>query len=343
MRDKNKIIKNFDKKNSGNIEYNKIKSKILKKYGKKNSEKIEDIKIKILKSFLRVKKFYINYNKKRESLKFDDIEEGKNRKKLFSNKYPQLINYLNYNNNIYEILINESTISKFYPSKDFIPLWLICLRVLSNLSNIKVSFQNIDKDIIIFEQEFQDKIKEIIKNNINNYNCNCEWILLICPNKIDFFEGKGKEYEKLFKLFNYLLSVYINLDDDNNKKDIYEILKQFFFGTFENIYLKGIKYFLAYDMKENNINREDINIYTLNDKISNIIQSINNKKVKEFNSNENFIKLKSIIEKNISYKKIIKKRLEEGVQQYEKYYNRKMIENATESDYKSMELICKRI
>ena len=48
-------------------------------------------------------------------------------------------------------LIKEPNISSFYPSKNFIPLWLICLRAFSNINNIKVTFENIDVDIAKFE------------------------------------------------------------------------------------------------------------------------------------------------------------------------------------------------
>ena len=126
-------------------------------------------------------------------------------------------------------MINDPTISSFYPSKDFIPLWLICLRALSNLNNIKVSFKNIDKDIILFEYEFQKRILEIIKKN-NNYNRNIEWVLLISPNRIDFIENK--ESEKLYLLFNYLLSEFINFNS-KNKEEIFKTFKQYIFGIFE--------------------------------------------------------------------------------------------------------------
>ena len=321
------------------IENIKLISKDFKNYLDQN--KSNEIKIKILKNYLRVKRFYKDLNKKREILEFNDIDKEKNRKKLFSNNYAQLINYLNYNNDIYENLINEPTISSFYPSTDFIPLWLICLRVLSNLNNIKVSFQIIDEDIARFEYEFQYKIKEIIKNN--NRNNNIDWILLITPNKIGFCENK--DYEKLYKLFNYLLSMFTNFNIDN-KFEIFETIKKFIFDTFENIYKKGNKYFLTENLNAEDIKTNNINIFTLNTKFTDIIDNINKKIMIEFNSNKKFLKLKYIFENLINEKKYesfksIKTRLVEGIKKYEKYYNRKLVEKEIDSIYKDMELICK--
>ena len=310
-------------------------------------KKIEDNETKkiIINIFLRVKNFYINLNKKREILKFDDIEQGENRKKIFSNKYPQLINYLNHNNNIYEKLVNEPVISSFYPSKDYIPLWLICLRGLSNIYNIKVCFQINEKDIYIFESEFQEKIKEIIKKNNNIVNSNIEWLLMVSPNKIGFIENK--EYEKLYLLFKYLLSEFINFNNEN-KLEIFEIIKKFIFDVFENVYKHGITYFLNEELNKdlNEDLNKYLNIFTFGDELSNIINKINKNKIIEFTENEKFMKLKSILERLINDKnkesfKSIKKRLEEGIKQYEKYYNRKLVEKEIESDYKFMELICK--
>ena len=39
---------------------------------------------------------------------------------------------------------------------------------------------------MLFENEFQEKIKEIICNNNKIINKNLEWLLLISPNKISF-------------------------------------------------------------------------------------------------------------------------------------------------------------
>ena len=98
-----------------------------------------------------------------------------------------------------------------------------------------------------------------------------------------------------------MLSASINFSNDN-KYDIFEIIKKFIFVVFEKVYIKGIQSFLTDDMKSKDIKEEDINIYTLSDKLLNIINNINKNKIGEFAGNENFIKLKSIIEKYISDK-----------------------------------------
>ena len=53
----------------------------------------------------KAKKIYLNY-KNEETLKFDDIDGGE---KVFSNKYPSLINYLNIYNDAYKKISNERT------------------------------------------------------------------------------------------------------------------------------------------------------------------------------------------------------------------------------------------
>lgn len=97
----------------------------------------------------------------------------------------------------------------------------------------------------------------------------------------------------------------------------------------------------AEDIKTNNIN-----IFTLNTKFTDIIDNINKKIMIEFNSNKKFLKLKYIFENLINEKKYesfksIKTRLVEGIKKYEKYYNRKLVEKEIDSIYKDMELICK--
>ena len=84
----------------------------------------------LLGQFLKYK--YLYENAKNEKLIFDElmIENKKDKSKLFTNKYPSLINFLNNNNKIYCNLIKESSIVGFSPKnqeKQFIPLWLLCL------------------------------------------------------------------------------------------------------------------------------------------------------------------------------------------------------------------------
>jgi len=133
-----------------------------------NSEKkIEDdkniFKRNILNNFLKLTNIYLNYNNE-ESLIFDDIE-NENRKKLFSNKYLSLVNYLNNNDNIYQKMISENRIFNFVCSNNSIPLWLICLRSLANYKNIIVHFGETDTLILNFEKEFINKILEKIKKS----------------------------------------------------------------------------------------------------------------------------------------------------------------------------------
>ena len=219
-------------------------------------------------------------------------------------------------------------------------MWLICLRALSNMNNIKVSFRNIDGDIARFEYEFQDKIKEITKNNIINRNNNIDWLLLISPNNINFIENK--ECEKLYKLFNYLLDMFTNFDNEN-KNEIFETIKIFIFDVFENIYKNGIKNFLIEELKTENKKLNEINIITLSNRLENIIDNINKKILFEFVNNHKMFILKTIFENVIKTKgkesfKLIKKQLEQGLRLYEKFYNRKLVEKEIDSVYKNMEL-----
>lgn len=139
--------------------------------------------------------------------------------------------------------------------------------------------------------------------------------------------------------------MFTNFNIDN-KFEIFETIKKFIFDTFENIYKKGNKYFLTENLNAEDIKTNNINIFTLNTKFTDIIDNINKKIMIEFNSNKKFLKLKYIFENLINEKKYesfksIKTRLVEGIKKYEKYYNRKLVEKEIDSIYKDMELICK--
>ena len=62
------------------------------------------IKIDILKSYIRAKDLYLNYNSD-EELIFDDIYDEHNNKTFFTNKHPSLLNYIICNNKIYKNLL----------------------------------------------------------------------------------------------------------------------------------------------------------------------------------------------------------------------------------------------
>ena len=138
-------------------------SEYLKQYFSMNNannlKKKEKFKIDILLNYQKAKELYLNY-KNEENILFDDINEQDNRKELFTKKYPSLLNYFNCNQKVYKALLNEPEIFNFKIKSDSIPLWLICLRALANLGNIKSYFEYDFEIINKFEKEFTDKLKK---------------------------------------------------------------------------------------------------------------------------------------------------------------------------------------
>ena len=149
----------------------------------------------INKNYPNVKNLIEKYNNK-ESLIFDDIDFD-NKEKLFTSKFPSLINYLNNNKNIYEDLIKEKN---FNCSNDSIPLWLICIRSLSNWRNFAVNLSP------IINEELKNKIIEKKSNSENN---NIKWLLIINPNNIHFINDNY--YEQIYKLFHYILNAELKV------------------------------------------------------------------------------------------------------------------------------------
>ena len=125
------------------------------------------------------------------------------------------------------------------PSNQFIPLWLLCIRVLSNNSNIKVSFKENKEEIINIELELQSKIINKFKNKSCYYNL--DWILLITENTTHLIENEYSE--RFFNFFYYLLRAISNLSEKNSKV-FFGIIKDFIFNIFDTTYEKGIEYTL---------------------------------------------------------------------------------------------------
>ena len=133
-------------------------------------------------------------------MKFDDIENG-NKDKIFSNKYPSLINYLNYNDSIYQKMKNETIFLNHNYSSNSMPLWLICLRSLANYKNLIIDFGETDKIILNFEKEFKKEILNKIEKSNYTFQ-NIDWILLISPNTSNSIKFINNEnYENIYKLF----------------------------------------------------------------------------------------------------------------------------------------------
>ena len=302
--------------------------KAIQCYIENELEEKDKIKKQIMKNFLSAKELYLNY-KNEEVLILDDIEGEKDRKKLFTNKYPSLLNYLNCNQEIYKNLIEEPEIfnAKYPPNS--IPLWLICLRNLANSKYIKPFFED-DDDIINnrLETEFQAKIIDKLKNQYKDIY----WTLLISPNYIEFI--KNECYERLFRFFNFLLNE-LTLLAKMNKDTFYEIIKNFIFGIFDVAYDKGTDYMLE----------NKIELFNLSNNLTKMIDEYKEKKFKEFYQSKSMESLKTLLEvsldnkKNDSLKNSFKK-LKNDVKNFEKQYNIEFIKNKIESEYSNMINIC---
>ena len=287
----------------------------------------------LLGQFLKYK--YLYKNIKNEKLIFDEliIDNEKDHSKLFTSKYPSLINFLNNNYQIYYNLVKELSILGDYPknqTSQFIPLWLLCLKVLSNISNIKVSFNNIEKEIISIELELGNRIKNKIKNKIPYYNL--DWILLISENTTHLIENEFSE--RFYSFFNYLLSSISNLSEKSSK-EIILIIKEFIFNIFDITYEKGIEYVL----------RENKEIFDLPENLT--------KRMKELIKNEfNFIlkgnNLKSLISElkdslysnNKDSLSILKDKFEQNINKFENLCNEKNRKKFFDISYNILEKNC---
>ena len=56
--------------------------------------------------------------------------------------------------------------------------------------------------------------------------------------------------------------MFTNFNNDDNKNEVFEVIKKFIFDVFEDVYKNGIEYFLKEDLKTENINQNNINILT---------------------------------------------------------------------------------
>ena len=254
----------------------------------------------INKNYPNVKNLIEKYNNK-ESLIFDDIDFD-NKENLFTSKCPSLINYLNNNKNIYEDLKKEKN---FNCSNDSIPLWLICIRSLSNWRNFTVNLSP------IINEELKNKIIEKKSNSINN---NIKWLLIINPNNIHFINDNY--CEQIYMLFHYILNAELKILSIKNtifskiKNIINEIIdsNEFDFNpsssnnSYENIIKELLNKFLNNFI---NVSNKFKNLM----KESKIILSKKQKKYildeKEYN-NDNTVKFRTIKEIEIDYEKIVK-------------------------------------
>ena len=282
----------------------------------------------MLETFIKIKNLYFNY--KNEELIFDDLE---NNNKLFSNKYPSLINFLNLNEDIYFKLINQPSVCSFKPNSQdnqYIPLWLLSLRILSNYDNIKADFKVNNEDILKFEKDLINNIKIKIKDSNGKWN-NLECLLLIMPNTTNLINNDYSE--RFYKFFSYLLKQSINFSE-RNKNEMIKIIKDYISKIFEDTYKNGINKVI-----------EKENILEI---IKALKNEIENKKKTRF---ENFIKghivmeFKMSIENaiNISHKFSLlnlEKNLKENINKFEKRYNEKLKENKFDSKYKEYQIFC---
>ena len=261
------------------------KYKDIKSLSKRILEKLKSCSEKkkiLLSHFLKYKNLYlkiINKNNEEkiinnEKLYFYDLNfDAKKKGKIFTNIYPSLINFLNHNSHIYNKLIKEDSILNFLQNKDeiqYIPLWLLCLRVLANSGNINVEFKTIDEETCKLELE----LKETIIQNINNNN-NLDWVLLISPNNTNLIEN---EYcERFYIFFNYLLISLSNFSERNRKK-LFIYIKEFIFDVFNKTFSKGI----------DNVLRSDENIFLISEKLSQELEKITEKEFHKFINGDNY-------------------------------------------------------
>ena len=283
---------------------------------------------KILEQFLKYKKLFLET--KYEKLKFHELEKKEERKKLFTIKFPSLINFLNYNYTIYNKLINEPTIFEFYPEENkeqFIPLWLLCLKFLANSGNIKVSFDILDEQTLKMEKELHKKIT----NSIEQCN-NLDWLLLILPNNAHIIEEEFSE--RFYQFFKNLL-IDISYFNEKTRKEMFVIIKNFIFKIFEQTFKNGMKYLILNDENLFNIEKE------LKEKFKNII----NEDLKNFIKGNNLQQLNSLLKENMDEHNknslfYMKKKIEKNILAFEEadYKNRNI--KLIQKKYQTMEENC---
>ena len=236
------------------------------------------IKIDILKSYIRAKDLYLNYNSD-EELIFDDIYDEHNNKTFFTNKHPSLLNYIICNNKIYKNLLPIIINYNKPDDKNSIPLWLICLRTLANPKNIKPLFKYKSDDITIkFQKEFKEKISQKMDKKFEDV----DWILLIAPNDNKFIYNEN--YERLYEYFNSLL-YKVDLLNSEFQTELYDIIKKFIFDLFDDAYDKGVNYILT----------SKIQLFEINKNIYKKIDEYKNKEFNKINTSINITNLKSIL------------------------------------------------
>ena len=288
-----------------------------------------DILINILDNFLNAVELYLKYDNS-EKLILDDINSSFNKKALFSDKYPSLINYLNCNQNIYQSLITEPKIYNFKTEINCIPLWLICLRALANTNNIKPFFEFTDNIIFRFENEFQNKLQKKLKNKYKDIY----WILLISPNYNRIVSNDY--YERIYKLFSYLL-YKLTLLSPEKQNIFYEIIKNFIYILFDSAYDKGIKFILS----------KNIELFNLNIILSNQINECKNQKFTEFYNSNDMVTLKSFLnilinDKNKDSLKNLINKLKYDLNAFEKEYNFEYNKNLVELEFSNVVNICEK-
>ena len=283
--------------------------KKIKKYCSKAEYKAKNL----LDNFLKYKNLYLN--KSQTELLFDDLElNEKTKTKIFTTKYPSLINFLNLNHKIYIKLINQPSIINFSPEKNnkYIPLWLLCLRVLSNCANIKVSFKTKDKETLDLENIIENKIK----NSINECK-NLDWLLLITPNFTYLIENEMSE--RFYKYFNYLL-VSLSKFSEKGKKELFSIIKKFIFNICINTFKEknGINYIL----------NNDQSIFQIIEEITYKMQLLSNIEFNKFKKGKTLNNLMLFFENLIDINNEdslfkMKNRFQSNIQKFEIVYNQK--------------------
>ena len=298
------------------------------KKNKENKNNLTQQKLNIFSNYLNAKKLYLNYDND-EKLLFNDINTKENRNELYINNCPSLFNYLNCNQDIYDNLLTKSNIKKYKFRSDSIPLWLICLRNLANMNNIKPLFNYYDDIFLKFEKEFTKKLKENFKKNY----LDIYWVLLLSPNYNNLLENKY--YERLYKFFNFLLYEITFLSSENKKK-FYNLIKRFIFDIFDDAYNKGFNHFL-----KSNENK----LFELNNKISKQIKKVTNLKFKDLNDSTSMANLKTFSKEILndknkeSFKNLILK-LKNELQIFENQYIIEYKKNLIQKKFSNMKNSC---
>ena len=308
---------------------NKLCDVIQNFMNKNKNDSSYKIKIHILQNYLIAKELYLNYNNN-EKLLLDDVNTQQDRKELFTKKYHSLINYLNYNQNIFKALIEEPDIFNFKYSLNSIPLWLICIRTFANSKNIRPFFEYSYDIINYFEEEFKNKIMEKLRRQYKDIY----WVLLITPNYTKIIVNEF--YERTFKFFNILL-YDITLLSQDNQYNFYEIIKNFIFNLFAIAYDKGINYFMT----------EKIELFTLNNNLSIQLEEYTNTKFEMFYNSKSMTTLKSLFEiilksKNKDSLKSLMKNLRTDLKEFEKQYNIDYKNHLIKADFSNMVRTCEK-